>query len=70
LREIEEVLGIEKEHLEFALWYLREKGFIQRTDNGRYAITALGVEFYEEIEGGGPEGPIKAIEGERLGASI
>jgi hypothetical protein len=70
LREIEEVLGIEKEHLEFALWYLREKGFILRTDNGRYAITALGVETYEEIEGGGPEGPLKAIEGERLSASM
>lgn len=66
LREIEDVLGIEKEHLEFALWYLREKGFIQRTDNGRYSITAAGVEAYEEIENDMPEGPQKAIEGERL----
>ena len=66
LREVEDVLGIEKEHLEFALWYLREKGYITRTDNGRFCISALGVEAYEEIEGGAPDGPQKAIEGERL----
>jgi curved DNA-binding protein CbpA len=66
LREIEDVLGIEKEHLEFALWYLREKGYISKTDNGSFSITALGVEAYEEIEGGAPDGVQKAIEGERL----
>lgn len=66
LREIEDVLGIEKEHLEFSMWYLREKGYITRTDNGRYAITALGVEIFEEIEGAKPETPQKAIEGDRV----
>jgi len=66
IREVEDVLGIEKEHLEFALWYLRDKGYIMRTDNGRFCITAQGVEAYEEIETGAPEGPQKAIEGERL----
>mgnify|MGYP000653056002 CR=1 FL=1 len=66
LREVEDVLGIEKEHLEFSLWYLREKGYITRTDNGRFCISALGVEAYEEIEVGAPEAPQKAIEGERL----
>jgi curved DNA-binding protein len=66
LREVEDVLGIEKEHLEFALWYLREKGFITRTDNGRFCITALGVETYEEIEAGKPEVAQKGIEGDRL----
>lgn len=66
LREVEDVLGIEMEHLEFALWYLREKGYITRTDNGRFCISAQGVEAYEEIEVGGAEaGPQKAIEGER-----
>ncbi len=67
LREVEDVLGIEKEHLEFALWYLREKGYITRTDNGRFCISALGVEAYEEIEAGGADTtPQKFIEGERL----
>lgn len=66
VREVEDVLGIEKEHLEFALWYLREKGYVTRTDNGRFCITALGVEVYEDIEAGVPDAPQKAIEGERL----
>ena len=70
LREVEDVLGIEKEHLEFALWYLREKGYVLRTDNGRFAISALGVEAYEEMEAGTPEGPKKAIEGERLSPAM
>jgi hypothetical protein len=48
--ELEQVLGIEKEHLEFTFWYLREKGFAIRSDNGRYSITAAGVEAYEELE--------------------
>jgi len=70
LREIEDVLGIEKEHLEFALWYLREKGYVTKTDNGTFAITALGVEAYEEIEAGTAETVQKAIEGERLRAAM
>jgi curved DNA-binding protein len=52
VREFEDVLGIEKEHMEFALWYLREKGYLQRTDNGRYLITAAGVDASEASEQG------------------
>ncbi|MFN8941781.1 MAG: J domain-containing protein [Acidobacteriota bacterium] len=69
LREIEEVLGIEKEHLEFSLWYLREKGYIMRTDNGRYAISAMGAEAYEEDESSATETPRRAIEGSRQGST-
>lgn len=47
LRDFEDVLGLEKEHMEFSLWYLREKGYLQRTDNGRYVITAAGVDASE-----------------------
>jgi hypothetical protein len=50
MHELEQVLGIEKEHLEFTFWYLREKGFVLRSDSGRYSITAAGVEEYEEVE--------------------
>ncbi len=50
LRDLEDVLGIEKEHLTFALWYLRERGLMARSDNGRYAITAAGVDAFESAE--------------------
>lgn len=48
--EIEELLGCPKEHLEFSLWFLREKGWIQRGDNARFQITANGVEAAEAAE--------------------
>jgi hypothetical protein len=50
LPELEELLGCPKEHLEFSLWYLREQGWIARTDNGRCSITAQGVEEAERSE--------------------
>jgi curved DNA-binding protein CbpA len=46
--EFEQLLGCPREHLELSLWYLRESGRIQRSDNGRYALTAKGLEFLEE----------------------
>jgi hypothetical protein len=36
------------EILEFHVWYLREKGWIERTDNGLFVITALGVDQVEQ----------------------
>ena len=47
LHELEDLLGCPREHLEFSLWYLKENGWIARTDNGRYSITARGVEQAE-----------------------
>jgi curved DNA-binding protein CbpA len=49
LKELEELLGVPKEHLEFTMWYLRESQFIQRTDNGRYTITLKGVDAAEGV---------------------
>ncbi|HUQ95314.1 MAG TPA: DnaJ domain-containing protein [Bryobacteraceae bacterium] len=49
IREMEDLLGIPREHLEFSLWYLKEKVFIKVGDNGRYVITAQGVEIYEGL---------------------
>lgn len=46
--EIENLLGIPREHLEFTFWYLREKGFIARTDGGACSITVGGVEYLDE----------------------
>jgi curved DNA-binding protein CbpA len=46
--EFEQLLGCPREHLELSLWYLRESGRIQRSDNGRYTITAKGLEYLED----------------------
>jgi curved DNA-binding protein CbpA len=48
LFELEQLLGVPREHLELSLWYLKESGRIQRGDSGRYAITYKGVETIEE----------------------
>ena len=42
--ELERLLGCPPEHLEFHIWYLREKGWIQRTESGTLAITVEGVD--------------------------
>ncbi len=47
LHELEDLLGCPREHLEFTLWYLKENALIIRTDNGRYSITAKGVDHLE-----------------------
>lgn len=44
----EDLLGCPREHLEAALWYLKGKGFVQRTDGGRYTLTVHGFEEAEE----------------------
>ena len=44
IMEFEKVLGCPQHHMEFHLWYLKEKGWIVRTDTGGYAITADGVD--------------------------
>ena len=46
-REFTEMLGVPTEHLEFALWFLREQRCIFRSDNNRYEITCSGVEAFE-----------------------
>jgi curved DNA-binding protein CbpA len=42
--ELERMSGCPREHLEFHLWYLREKGWIGRLDNGLLTITVSGVD--------------------------
>jgi curved DNA-binding protein CbpA len=42
--ELERLLGCPAEHLEFHVWYLREKGWINRTETGTLAITVEGVD--------------------------
>ena len=48
LWRMEKMLGWPEKILEFHIWYLKEKGWIQCTDTGGYAITAAGVDIVEE----------------------
>ena len=45
---LEKLLEWPEKILEFHIWYLKEKGWIQRIDNGGYAITASGVDVVEK----------------------
>ncbi len=42
--ELERLSGCPREHLEFHLWYLKEKGWIGRIENGMFAITVEGID--------------------------
>ncbi len=42
--ELESLLGCPPEHLEFSLWYLFQRGFISRAENGYLSITPDGVD--------------------------
>lgn len=48
IMELEKSLGCPQQVMEFHIWYLKEKGWIQRTENGEYAITACGVDKVAE----------------------
>src|SRR5215470_14208347 len=42
--QLEQILGCPAEHLAFHMWYLREKGWVERLENGLLAITVSGVD--------------------------
>jgi curved DNA-binding protein CbpA len=46
-RDFVEMLACPLEHLEFALWMLREQRLISRSDNNRFEITWQGVQAFE-----------------------
>jgi len=46
--DLERLFNCPHKHMEFHVWYLREKGWIQRGDDGRFAITASGVDTVRE----------------------
>ena len=46
--DFEDLTGRPREHLEFTMWYLVRKEFIQRGDNSRYEITVEGVDYLEK----------------------
>lgn len=49
LRELEALLGTPREHFEFSIWYLKERGYLTRSDSARHIITIKGVEFIESL---------------------
>ncbi len=53
IREMEELLGVPREHLEFSVWYLRRKGYVDSGDNGKFEISAEGVDAAEQFEAEG-----------------
>lgn len=46
--QLEQMLACPAEHLEFHMWYLRQKGWIERLENGLFAITVSGVDHVME----------------------
>ncbi len=48
--ELEDVLSVSREQIEFTLWYLRERTLVIRSDNNRFQITVQGVDELERME--------------------
>jgi curved DNA-binding protein CbpA len=46
--DIEAMTGRPREHLEFSVWFLTQRKLIQRGDDSSLAITADGVEYFEQ----------------------
>jgi len=46
--EVARLLSIPPELVEFHVWYLKEKGWVERTETGQLAITAPGVDEVEQ----------------------
>jgi curved DNA-binding protein CbpA len=47
LLDLEKRMAFPREHLVFALWYLRSKGYVSQEDNSDCGITAAGIDFIE-----------------------
>ena len=41
---LEKMLGVPREHLEFPIWYLKKRGWIETLDTGERAITVEGID--------------------------
>lgn len=47
---LEEMLGVPREHLEFPIWYLKRRGYVETLTSGMYAITVEGIDSLHEGE--------------------
>lgn len=50
--ELSRLLRVPIELVEFHLWYLRAKGWVERLDTGQLAITAMGADQVEQVRSG------------------
>lgn len=41
---LETMLGCPQQHLEFPIWYLKKRGYIEVEDNGQFGITVDGID--------------------------
>lgn len=48
LADIERRMGFPRDYLDFTLWYLVRKKYINKADNADYSLTADGVDFVEK----------------------
>lgn len=51
---LERMLGVPREHLEFPLWYLKQRGWVETLNSGQLAITVDGI---DKIAAHGPPLP-------------
>ena len=40
-------MALPREYLDFTLWYLRAKGYVQAEDNSDFSLTAAGMDYLE-----------------------
>jgi hypothetical protein len=48
LIELEGLMSIPREYLEFTLWYLKQKNYVEMNQGADFSLTAVGVDFAEE----------------------
>jgi curved DNA-binding protein len=47
LLDLERLMSFPREYIAFAVWYLRDRGFVQMGDNSDYVLTATGADHVE-----------------------
>jgi hypothetical protein len=47
IMELEQLMGFPREHLMFAVWYLRNKQYVASRDSSDLVITSEGVDYLE-----------------------
>lgn len=63
--ELERILDCPQDHMRFHLWYMKEKGWLERRDNGTLAITVSGLDHLnsQEIPWARPSHRLQAVHG-------
>ena len=70
MMQMEDVLGVPRDHLEFTVWYLRERAMITRSDNNRFQITVAGVDYAEQLMAEHSASPVEFSQDRLLAATL